>query len=216
MTTPAQIISVNVGVPRTVTWAGRPVTSAIWKAPTTGRVAVAGVNLAGDDQADRRVHGGPDKAVYAYAVEDYAWWTDTLGIDLGPGTFGENLTTQGIDLSTSVIGQRWHVGSAVLEVAQPRQPCYKLGMRMGDARFVDRFDESGRSGAYLRIVEAGDIGAGDAIVVDEAPEHGFTVADLVAAQHEPTRERLERVAAIDAVPEGQRAWAQRQLERHFA
>src|SRR3978361_2491008 len=92
LVTSPRIVAVNVGLPRTVEWAGRSVTSAIWKEPVTGRIPVAGVNLAGDDQADRRVHGGPDKAVYAYAVEDYAWWSGQLDHDLAPGTFGENLT----------------------------------------------------------------------------------------------------------------------------
>jgi MOSC domain-containing protein YiiM len=214
MTSSPGITSVNVGTPRTVTWAGRAVTSAIWKSPVTGRVRVEGVNLAGDDQADRRVHGGTDKAVYAYAAEDYVWWSAALGIDVGPATFGENLTTRGIDLRACVIGQRWTVGSAVLEVAQPREPCFKLGMRMGDAHFVDRFDEAGRSGAYLRIVSAGEIAAGDAIDAGEPPGHGLTIADLVGLQPGAPRALLERVASIDAVPERRRDRARRQLEQH--
>jgi MOSC domain-containing protein YiiM len=116
--TRAKVLSVNVGAQRTVTWAGRVVTSAIWKTPVATRVVVEGVNLYGDDQADRRVHRGRDKAVYSYAVEDYAWWSNELGRELGPGMFGENLTTQGIDLGTCVIGERWRVGSTVLEVAR--------------------------------------------------------------------------------------------------
>ena len=211
---PGMVASVNVGVPRTVTWAGRSVTSAIWKEPVGGRVAVAGVNLAGDDQADRRVHGGPDKAVYSYSVEDYASWSAELGTELGPTTFGENITTEGVDLAASVIGTRWRIGSVVFEVAQPRQPCFKLGMRMGDPRFVDRFADAGRPGAYLRIIEEGEIGAGDAIVVGESPAHGLTIADLDDAQHGASREQLERIAAIAAVPAGWRDWAERQLHRH--
>ena len=154
-----------------------------------------GVNLAGDDQADRRVHGGPDKAVYSYAIEDYAWWSAELGVDIDAATFGENLTTEGIDLSACVIGTRWQVGSATLEVAQPRQPCFKLGMRMGDADFVDQFDEAGRPGAYLRIIENGEIGAGDPIVVGEAPAHGLTIDDLrrAAARRITGRPRAHRV-----------------------
>jgi MOSC domain-containing protein YiiM len=206
--------SINVGAPRIVPWGGRSVTSAIWKEPISGRVAVAGVNLVGDDQADRRVHGGPDKAVYSYSTEDYAWWSLELGTTLGPATFGENITTGGIDLTASVIGTRWHVGSAVLEVAQPRQPCFKLGMRMGDAQFVDAFGGAGRPGAYLRIIEEGEIGAGDAIVVAEVPAHGLTIADLDAAQHRASREQLERIVKIGAVPAGWRDWAERQLHRH--
>jgi len=212
-TTTPRVISVNVGTPRTVTWAGRRVRSAIWKSPVAGRTRVEGVNLAGDDQADRRVHGGHDKAVYAYASEDYAWWSSELGTEVGPGAFGDNLTTEGIDLRTEVVGRRWHVGSAVLEIAQPREPCYKLGMRMGDAAFVDRFDERARYGAYLRIVTAGEVGAGDEIVTDPPPAHGLTLAELGSVERDAPRSLLERVAAIDDVPQGWRDWARRRLDR---
>ncbi|MDQ1477818.1 MAG: hypothetical protein QOE62_3047 [Actinomycetota bacterium] len=213
MTTAPRIISVNVGTLRTVSWGGRRVTSAIWKTPVAGRTRVEGVNLAGDDQADRRVHGGPDKAVYAYASEDYMWWSSELGAEVGPGAFGDNLTTVGIDLRAEVVGRRWHVGSAVFEVAQPREPCYKLGMRMGDAAFVDRFDESGRFGAYLRIIDAGDIGAGDEIVTGVPPAHGLTVAELAAVQRDAPRALLDRIASIANVPRGVRERARRQLGR---
>ena len=144
------VVSVNVGAPRTVDWRGRRVTSAIWKDPVEGPVTIEGVNLTGDDQADRRVHGGPDKAVYAYSVEDYDWWAANTG-PLTAGTFGENLTTLGIDLTACYIGDRWHVGSAVLEVSQPREPCFKLGLRMGDDHFPGKFAAAGRPGVYLRI-----------------------------------------------------------------
>src|SRR4029079_17647984 len=131
------VVSVNVGLPRTVEWFGRQVTTAIWKEPVADAVAVRGVNLAGDDQADRRVHGGVDKAVYAYATEDYEWWAKQLGTALAPGTFGENLTVAGVHLGSRVVGEQWRVGTARLEVAQPRLPCFKLGIRMGDASFVE-------------------------------------------------------------------------------
>jgi MOSC domain-containing protein YiiM len=211
--TDPRVVSVNVGLPRTVSWAGRLVTSAIWKEPIQGRVMVEGVNLHGDDQADRRVHGGPDKAVYAYAAEDYAWWSSELGQDVNPGTFGENLTTDGISLGGCVIGQRWHVGSAVLEVAQPREPCFKLGMRMGDAEFVGRFGSSGRSGAYLRIVSPGDVGAGDAIQIGPSPTHGLTVSDLMELDPHAPAQALERIAVNTNVPDGWREMANRRLLR---
>jgi len=158
------VTSVNVGAPRIVEWFGREVETSIWKQPVVGRVAVAGVNLTGDRQSDLRVHGGPDKAVYSYAAEDYEWWAGELGGELAPGTFGENLTVRGVDLAAAVVGERWQVGSAVLEVRQPRQPCFKLGIRMGNADFVQRFAAAGRLGRYFAIVEPGDVGAGDGIV----------------------------------------------------
>jgi MOSC domain-containing protein YiiM len=212
MITP-RVVSVNVGLPRTVTWAGRSVTSGIWKEPVEGRVVVEGVNLHGDDQADRRVHGGPDKAVYAYATEDYIWWADVLGRNLDAGTFGENLTTEGIDLSACVIGQEWHVGTTVLQVAQPREPCFKLGMRMGDAEFVGLFASSGRSGTYLRIREPGDVGAGDLIVPSHPPTHGLTVGDLMGVRPSTPIPLLQRIASINDVPEGWRTMATRRLGR---
>jgi MOSC domain-containing protein YiiM len=155
--------------------------SAIAKAPVDGRVRVEGVNVAGDGQADRRVHGGPDKAVYAYASEDAAWWARELGRDVAPGMFGENLTTDGVDVSGAVVGERWRVGTVELEVSQPRLPCAKLGLRFGDPQMVRRFGEASRPGAYLRIVREGELGAGDAIEVVSRPGHGVTVALVSAA-----------------------------------
>jgi MOSC domain-containing protein YiiM len=173
----ARLVSVNVGQPRQISVRrGRPQMSAIVKAPVDGRVRVEGVNLAGDDQADRRVHGGPDKAVYAYASEDAAWWAAQLGCEVPPGMFGENLTTEGVDVSGAVVGERWRVGTVELEVCQPRLPCFKLGLRFGDPRMVRWFGQASRPGAYLRIVQAGDIGAGDAVEVISRPAHGVTVA----------------------------------------
>jgi MOSC domain-containing protein YiiM len=172
-----RLVSVNAGRPREVgTRRGRPVLSAIGKSPVDGRVAVAGVNVEGDDQADRRVHGGPDKAVYAYASEDTTWWEGELGRALGPGAFGENLTVEGVDVTGAVIGERWRTGTVTLEVCQPRLPCFKLGLRFGDPRMVRRFAEAGRPGAYLRILTEGNIAAGDAVEVLERPSHGITVA----------------------------------------
>jgi MOSC domain-containing protein YiiM len=196
------VASVNVGRPRTVTWLGRPVTSAIWKAPVGGRVAVRGVNLAGDDQADREAHGGPDKAVYAYATGDYALWRSELGRPLAPGGFGENLTVADLDVSGAVVGERWRVGGSLLEVSQPRIPCYKLGMRFGDAAFPRRFAAAGRPGAYLRIVEAGEVGAGDPVRVVHRPGHGVTVGTVARAYN--TDHSL--VPALLDVPELSASW----------
>jgi MOSC domain-containing protein YiiM len=176
----ARIVSVNVGTPRQLTVRrGRPMMSAIVKAPVEGRVRVEGVNLVGDDQADRRVHGGADKAVYAYASEDSAWWAQELGREIPAAMFGENLTTAGVDVSGAVIGERWRIGTVELEVCQPRLPCAKLGLRFRDITMVKRFGEASRPGAYLRIVTEGDLAAGDELEVISRPDHGVTVA-LVA------------------------------------
>ena len=177
----ARVISINVGTVREVEWRGEVVRTAIWKAPVTGRVALRGVNFAGDDQADRTVHGGPDKAVYAYAREDYDYWRTHEGLDVEPALFGENLTVEGIDLSSALIGERWSVGSTLLEVAQIRLPCFKLGIRLGDPRFPRRFQHVGRMGAYLRVVQEGDVGAGDALDVVFRPAHDVSLATMLEA-----------------------------------
>lgn len=175
--------AINVGPVRTVVWRGRTITTGIWKTPVDGPVDVRGINVAGDDQGDREVHGGPDKAVYAYAREDQAWWAAHIGRAIDPGTFGENLTTLGMDVTNAVIGERWVIGGVVLEVSQPRIPCYKLGIRMDDPQFPARFAAAGRPGAYLRIVRPGRISAGDAIRVIDRPAHGVTVGLVERAYH---------------------------------
>jgi MOSC domain-containing protein YiiM len=157
---------------------GKPVSTGILKAPSEARIALRGVNLDGDDQADRTVHGGPDQAVYAYASEDYAWWSDVLGRPLPPGTFGENMTTAGIDVSGAKAGERWRVGSAVLQVTIPRLPCYKLAWVMSDPAFVKTFARALRPGAYFSVISEGDMAAGDAIEVFERPDHGVTIAEM--------------------------------------
>jgi len=196
---PARVLSVNVGTVREVAWRGEIVTTGIWKEPVAGRVAVRGVNLAGDDQADRTVHGGIDKAVYAYAREDYDYWREREGVETSPGLFGENLTVEGLDLSTALAGERWIVGSTMLEVAQPRLPCFKLGLRMSDSRFPRLFQRVGRMGAYLRILREGDVGAGDLVQVVSRPGHGVTLRDMVHALHDPvSAEQLRRVERLPA------------------
>ena len=118
------------------------------------------MNLAGDEQADRGAHGGFDKAVYAYALEDTRWWEEQIGRPLAHGEFGENLTTEGIEVNEALIGERWAVGTTVLEVAEPRIPCWRLGVRMNDKQFPRRFTEALRPGAYLRILTEGESGSG--------------------------------------------------------
>jgi MOSC domain-containing protein YiiM len=144
-----RLISVNVGTPKRIDTGRRIVETAIWKDPVEGRVKVRGVNLDGDRQADLTVHGGPNKAVYAYAIEEVRLWEEELGRPLGPGFFGENLTTEGVDVSGAVLGERWRIGTTLLEVVQPRLPCFKLALKMEDPTFVRRFAEASRPGAYL-------------------------------------------------------------------
>jgi MOSC domain-containing protein YiiM len=190
------VVSVNVGLIREVDWRGTTVHTGIWKKPVgPGPVALRGVNLEGDDQADRRVHGGVDKAVYAYAEEDYRYWEDEEGVLTQPGLFGENLTVRGMELRSAVVGERWRIGSALLEVAQPRLPCFKLGIRMNDPHFPRRFLTVARQGAYLRIIEEGELSAGDAIEVVDRPDHGVTLRHMVEA----VRDR-DRAAALLRAP----------------
>src|SRR5207247_9442931 len=136
------------------------------------------VNLAGDDQASREFHGGPDKAVYAYAREDVDWWEKELGHPLEHGVFGENLTVEGVNVTGAVVGERWALGSVVLEVAQARAPCWKLGARMDDPAFPVHFAAAGRPGAYLRIVAEGQLGAGDEHILNGRPEPGRPMVDV--------------------------------------
>jgi len=176
------VVAVNVGPVREVRWRGAIVRTAIWKEPVGARaVTLRGVNLDGDDQADRSVHGGADKAVYAYAEEDYRYWSEEEGVLTQHGLFGENLTVRGLELRSALVGERWRIGTALLEVAQPRLPCYKLGIRMADPYFPRRFLAVGRAGAYLRIVEEGELRAGDAIDVVHQPDHGVTLGHMVEA-----------------------------------
>jgi MOSC domain-containing protein YiiM len=169
-----RVVSVNVGRPEPLVTGRRTIESAIVKAPVEGPVAVRGVNLEGDDQADRSVHGGPDQAVYAYASEDIAFWSDVTGLDLGPGAFGENLTTAGIGVSGARIGERWRIGTVELRVTGPRIPCFKLEARIGLRGFQKQFLHAGRPGAYFAIAEEGELRAGDAVEVLHRPDHDVT------------------------------------------
>ena len=211
----ARILSVNVGRPRGVRAGGRSVSTAIWKHPVEGSVAVRGVNLEGDDQADRTTHGGVDKAVYAYAIEDTGAWERELGRELGQAPFGENLTTEGLDVSGALVGERWCIGTAVLEVAQPRLPCFKLGLRLGDPSFPQLFVRARRPGAYLRIVQEGTLRAGDTIEVADRPAHGVSVR-LVSDAIVGDRHLIPQVLDAPQLPEGLREWLTHALARRSA
>jgi len=157
-----EVVSVNVGGLRPLVVSGREVLTGIFKEPVDGPVTVGSLGLDGDVQADRRVHGGEDQAVYAYAIEDVVWWESELGRELGPGFFGENLTLRGVDVNGLSAGDRLTAGGVTLEATFPRQPCQKMATKAGDPKFVKRFAKAGRPGMYLRVVEPGAVAAGDA------------------------------------------------------
>ena len=173
----ARVLSLAVGRSREFDYHGRPAQSAIWKSPVSGRVAVRGVNFDGDDQADRQAHGGPDKAVYAYAIEDARWWEAQLGRVLETAQFGQNLTTEGVDVNGALVGERWAIGTAVLEVSCPRIPCRTFQAFWDVPQLVRRFTDHGAPGAYLRIVQEGEVGAGDRVTVVHRPAHGVTIGE---------------------------------------
>ena len=157
-----KVLSIQVGRPRKVTWRRRMVKTGIYKDPVVGRIMLRRNNLEGDEQADLRVHGGWEKAVYVYPSEHYSFWRSELpGIPLSYGMFGENFTTEGLDEWSVCIGDQYRIGSAVVEVTQPRMPCYKLGVRFGRPDMPQRFHASGRCGFYLAVVKEGEVGAGD-------------------------------------------------------
>jgi len=192
----ARVISVNVGQPQEVKFRNGTVLTGIFKQPVASRVTVKELNLAGDRQADLTVHGGLDKAVYCYPVEHYPFWAAELpGTDLPYGMFGENLTTKGLDETSVHIGDRFRIGSAVLQVTQPRTPCYKLGIKFGRSDMVENFWSSGRSGFYFSVIVEGEIGAGDVIERVAVGLGRVSVAEVLqfAGGAEPDRAQLERV-----------------------
>ncbi len=207
----ATLVSVNVGRPREFDFNGHAARSAIWKSPVSGRVIAREVNLEGDDQADRKAHGGPDKAVYAYAAEDIGWWEQEIGRPFSYAEFGENLTTQGMDVNHALIGERWEIGTALFEVSQPRIPCWRLGVRMNDPLFPRRFADAMRPGAYLRIAREGEVGAGDEIRIVEKPDHGVRVVDVFRIYFRD-RDQVERLLTVPKLPESWKEWAAEMLQ----
>jgi MOSC domain-containing protein YiiM len=192
--------------------------TAIDKRAVSRRVRVrpatdGGVGLDGDRVVDVRHHGGADQAVYAYAVEDLRWWAGALGRELPPGTFGENLTTEELDVSGALIGERWQVGGTgvVLEVTYPRIPCATFQGRMGEPAWVRRFTERGAPGAYLRVVAEGDVGAGDHVEVVHRPDHGVTVADTLVVRR-AARDGLVRLLEMPGLSPKLEALVRRDLE----
>jgi MOSC domain-containing protein YiiM len=209
-----KLLSVNVGLPREVEWKGKIVRTSIFKAPVPGQVRVAKLNLKGDQQSDLSVHGGIDKAVYAYPSEHYPFWRQQLpGMDLPWGAFGENLTTEGLLEETLNIGDRFRVGSAEFIVTQPRMPCFKLGIRFNRSDMVKRFLQSGRTGFYFAVLKDGEVAAGDSIELLEKDEHNIPVADVVNLYRgdAANQELLRRVSDLPSLPKSWRDYFRTRL-----
>jgi MOSC domain-containing protein YiiM len=203
--TNARLLSVNVGRPEVGDWTGRVGRTAIRKLAVDAPVALTRAGLAGDSICDQKYHGGPDNAVYAYAREDLDRWGGVLGVDIPDGHFGENLTTHGIDVNEALIGERWRVGSALVEVAKVRTPCTVFKNFMGlngydDTAWIKRFTREGRPGPYLRVLEEGVVRAGDPVPVEHRPDHDVTVTMLFRAIT-TERDLLPRVLAVPALSE---------------
>ncbi len=211
-----KLMSVNVGLPRNVQWKGKTVTTASFKEPAKGRVSVRRLNLDGDRQADLSVHGGEDKAIYAYPAEHYPFWRKELPeMELSWGNFGENFTTEGLLEDAVNIGDRFRIGSAEVMATQPRLPCYKLGVRFGRPDMVKRFLASRRTGFYLQVLKEGEVSAGDGIELVSRDEHNVTVMDIVRlyAFDKDDVESLRRAILVPALPESWRGYFQHQLEK---
>jgi len=201
------VLSLNVGLPRQVVAGNSRVLTSIFKSPVTGRVPIRNNNLAGDQQSDLSVHGGPAKAVYAYPHEHYAFWHSELrGMELQPGHFGENLTIEGLLENDAHIGDRLRIGSAELVVTQPRLPCFKLGIRFGRPDMVKRFLKSRRSGFYLAVAVEGDVAADDPIEVLERHPAAVSIPELLRMylQESVDPDRVRETLAIPALPDSWR------------
>ena len=209
-----KLLSVNVGLPREIEWNGKIVRTSIFKEPVTGRVRVARLNVDGDQQSDLTVHGGPDKAVYAYPSEHYTFWHSELpDMNLPWGVFGENFTTAGLREDGLYIGDRLRVGSAEFMVTQPRMPCFKLGIRFNRPDMVKRFLQSGRTGFYFAVLKEGEVSAGDSIEVLERDEHKIPVADVVNLYRgdAANQDLLHRVSELASLPNSWREYFRKRL-----
>jgi MOSC domain-containing protein YiiM len=209
-----EVVSVNVGLPREVLWKRQRVSTAIFKSPVDGSIALRKLNLDGDRQADLAVHGGPSKAVYAYPLEHYDYWhTRVPETPETLGAFGENLTTRDVLEADLNIGDRLRVGTALLQVAQPRMPCYKLQLRFDRDDMTKLFVLSGRSGFYFSVIEEGEVKAGDSIEFVEHLKHGVSVAEVYGLYFDRTidPELLRRALQTPALTDESRSMLLRRL-----
>jgi MOSC domain-containing protein YiiM len=209
-----KLLSVNAGLPREVEWRGKVVVTSIFKAPIAGRARVSRLNIQGDQQSDLSVHGGVDKAVYAYPSEHYSFWRNELpGVDYPWGGFGENLTTEGLMEDSVHIGDRFRIGSAEFMVTQPRMPCFKLGIRFKRPDMVKRFLRSRRTGFYFAVLREGDVGVGDPLELVAEDESRITVSDVVGlyTADAANEDLLRRASELPSLPESWREYFRERL-----
>jgi MOSC domain-containing protein YiiM len=214
-----KLVSVNVGLPREVTWLETTTTTAIYKQPVEGRVALRKLNLDGDRQADLTVHGGEYKAVYCYPLEHYDYWRRELpGQELPVGVFGENFTTDGLLEDTVHLGDQFSIGSAEVVVTQPRLPCYKLGVRFQSDDMVKRFFASRRTGFYLAVRREGEVGSGDEIKAIARDPNGVPVSEITRLYAEKRYgdsdvTAVQRALRVAALPESWKEYFRGRLAR---
>ena len=213
----ARVLSVNVGLPRDIEWNGRTVHTGIWKNPVHGRCRVGRLNLDGDGQGDLAGHGGEQRAVFVYQIESYRYWQEQLKrTDFVRGQFGENFTIEGLADDSVCIGDRYRIGSALFEITQPRVTCYRVGIRMNEPRMPALLTSSGRPGFYFRVLEEGEVGAGDEIVKMAEAKERMTVTEVNALLYSPNhpRDQLERALRIEALSPGWRSSFEALLQSH--
>jgi len=214
-----KVVSVNVGLPKQISYGMRQVVTSIFKEPIEGRVKVTTLNLDGDAQADLSVHGGLDKAIYSYSEEHYKYWKEVYPTIVMPfGMFGENLTTQGLNEDTVNIGDQYQIGSSRLVVTQPRMPCYKLGIKFGRMDILEKFINSQRPGIYYKVLEEGDLGAGDNITLLYKDKNNVTINDIVSLyindhNDKENISKMKKATKLKSLPESWKIYFAQKISR---
>lgn len=202
-----QIISTNIAEPKTIEWNGRKVTTGIYKTPVKEPIFLGKESVRGDEVTDRRVHGGKYKACYLFSADHYPYWKDLYShLDWNWGMFGENLTVSGLDETQLCIGDIYKIGTALVQISQPREPCFKFGTKFGSQHVLKQFIAYGRPGSYVSILEEGSVNVGDTFHLVETSNNGLTIAQLFNLYYTPNKDQelLNRAVNNNAVPEGKR------------